>query len=169
MAAAELELHAFDSVASTLPSLVAAATGPWHVRHHRWGLKLWAGAEDEVARLHYELQLLGRRHVPEAKAFALEVGFHAELAGEANAAVAERLAAAEKTWRKALGEDATLGPFLGQPRWRRLSEVWLDPPIDAADCRFEMAERLATYAAVVQPLLADVTLVTGGSRRRARG
>jgi hypothetical protein len=84
---------------------------------------------------------------------ALEIGFHAEHKDKnANDEALNKLAAAEKRWRRELGKDAEVGPFIGYQSgtWRRLSEVW--DATDDPEIAIDAAERLATYIRTLEPL-----------------
>ena len=150
-----LQLHLFEQVADGLHSLVPPELGPWRQRNHRYGIKVWPGESASAPREHYEAQVVGPKQVPEAKVVALEVGFHAEYPrSEDNQAVLQRLLAAETRWRKALGAEATAGPFLGTDRpWIRLSETWLDPDLGDPELPFEVAARLTDYLVVLQKFM----------------
>lgn len=119
----------------------------------RYGIKLWVGPA-KPTRTHFEAQVLGRQHVDGTKGVALEIGFHAEERDEAkNQAALARLLAAEPTWRKRLGREATAGPFFGAEQWRRLSDAWLEPDLSGDDVAFEIASRLLDYVQALAPLL----------------
>ena len=111
----------------------------------RWSfanVKLWF----DEPREHYEVQWLDGRD--------LEVGFHAEhKSAERNQAALDRLLAGEATWRSALGDEPEAGVFLGgrPENWRRVSELWPDLSLDELDLAMEAADRLAAYAAALEP------------------
>ncbi len=151
---AQVELNLFDAVAVNLRALLPAALGEPQVRAQRYGIKVWFGSATPTKE-HYEAQVVGPRHVPEASTLALEVGFHAEHPKAAdNAAVLERLTAQEKRWRKTLGDEAIAGPFLGRrDDWRRVSETWPDPDLGEEDLAFELAARLTDYITALEPIL----------------
>jgi len=136
---------------------VAMALGrDLHVLPRRWNIKVWKGGSPDVCpRFHFEAQVLTARHVPGARTLGLEIGFHAEARDEAdNAAVLAALVAGERTWRRALGSEPVAGAFLGRAsRWRRISETWADPDLSGPDVVVEIADRLATYVAALDPLL----------------
>jgi hypothetical protein len=44
------------------------------------------------------------------------------------------------------------GDFLGRPGWQRVSETWADPDLSDPELCFEVADRLATYIAALEPL-----------------
>jgi len=147
------QLGLFEAVAEAVRGLADPSLGDVHARWHGYGVKLWFGAP-EPPRCHYEAQVVGARHVPAATALAVEVGFHAELrTGAENAAVLDRLLAAEASWRDVLGPEAVAGPFLGRDDWRRVSETWLDPDLGDPELAIELALRLADYADALEPLL----------------
>lgn len=146
-------LGTFDHVAMALGRGV-------HVRPTRWSIKVWSGGSAESCPpFHYEAQVLSARHVPGARTLGLEIGFHAEARDEAvNAAALDALLAAEKSWRKALGRDPVAGAFLGRAtKWRRVSETWADPDLSDPDVVIEIADRLATYVAAIDPVLRRAT------------
>lgn len=150
-----LQLHLFEQVADGLHSLVPPELGPWHQRNHRYGIKVWFGDAVKPAREHYEAQVLGPKHVPEATVLAIEVGFHAEHPSAAdNQAVLERLVGVEKRWRKVLGDEVVAGGFLGTGRdWTRVSETWPDPDLSDPELPFEVAARLTDYIVVLQQFM----------------
>lgn len=124
-------------------------------RVRRYGIKLWSGPVTPT-RTHFEAQVLGRHLVDGVTGVALEVGLHAEERDEAaNEAVLARLIAAEPGWRPRLGDEAVAGAFFGPEHWRRLSDVWIDPDLGAADVAFEIGGRLADYVEALTPVLAD--------------
>ena len=149
-----VELGVFEVVGEALRALVPAELGPVHQRSHRYGVKVWFGA-DKPTRAHYEAQVVGARHVADAKVLAIEVGFHAEHPRlEDNDAVLARLLGREPAWRKVLGDAAEAGPFLGRPDdWRRVSETWPDPDLDDPDLAMELATRLVDYVVALEPVL----------------
>ena len=129
----------FESVEGALRGLVG------HDAHIRWGfanVKLWF----DEPREHYEVQWLDGRD--------LEVGFHAEHRDEKrNQAALDRILAGEATWRTELGDEAEAGAFLGglPANWRRVSELWPDTDLADVDLAMEAADRLASYAAALEP------------------
>lgn len=149
-----MDIHLFDAVAVNLRALVPAELGEVQVKAHRYGIKVWFGPATPT-REHYEAQVVGPRHVPEASTLALEIGFHAEHPKPAdNEATMARLTAREKTWRKAIGKEAFAGPFLGsRDDWRRVSETWTDPDLGEEDLAFEVAARLTDYISALEPIL----------------
>lgn len=154
-----LQLHLFEQVADGLHSLVPAEVGPWRQRNHRYGIKVWFVADEAAAakpeRLHFEAQVVGAKHVPEARTVALEIGFHAEHPDPAvNRATLDALVAEERSWREALGDEAVAGGFLGRAKdWTRLSETWPDPDLGDPELPFELAARLTDYLVALRPLL----------------
>ena len=147
-----LDLGLFDQTADALRALVPADLGDLRCQARRWGLKVWFDA-DECPRQHYEAQVVGAKHVPEATVLAIEVGFHAEhpASGDNDAAFVG-IRAAEPSWRTELGDDAVCGAFLGRSGWLRLSETWPDPSLEDPELCFELADRLAAYVIAVEPL-----------------
>lgn len=154
-----MDIPLFEQVGELTRALVSTDLGPLRFRSHRRGVKVWLAVE-KPPRLHYEAQLVPRRFVDGGDGAVLEVGFHAEDGdvGINDAAVAA-IAASEGTWRIELGDEAVVGPFLGRPDdWRRCSETWNDPDLDApdvdeAEMAFEIASRLADYVNALQPIL----------------
>jgi hypothetical protein len=149
-----VDVHLFDAVEVNLRALVPVELGEVQVKAHRYGIKVWFGPATPT-REHYEAQVVGPRHVPEASTLALEIGFHAEHPKPAdNEATLARLTAKEKTWRKAIGKEAFAGPFLGsRDDWRRVSETWPDPDLGEEDLAFEVAARLTDYITALEPIL----------------
>lgn len=150
-----MEQHVFDEVAQALRGLLPSELGSLQVKAHRYGIKVWFGPE-KATREHYEAQIIGAKHVPEATVLALEVGFHAENRDPAeNERTLARLTAKEKTWRKALGPEATAAPFIDDRNgWQRLSEVWADPDLGDPDLAIEVATRLTDYITMLEPIRA---------------
>lgn len=160
--AERIEAHLFAEVAQLVRTMVPDGVGEVRIRSHRRGVKVWFDTE-RPTREHYEAQLLPVKHLADADAarassgMVLEVGFHSEHSDEPqNQAVADRLAAKTKLWRKELGKPAELDAFYGRDSWRRLSEVWhdIEDLDDEPDAAFEIACRLIDYIAVVEPILA---------------
>ena len=149
-----MEQSVFEFVADILPGLVPEELGAVRISAHRYGIKVWFGA-DKPTREHYEAQVVGAKDVPDAKVLAIEVGFHAEHTKEKdNEAVLAHLLASEKKWRKAVGAEPDAGPFLGRAEhWRRVSETWPDPDLGDADLAFEIAARLTDYVTALEPTL----------------
>ena len=149
-----MELGLFEQVGDAVVSLLGPAYDDAHRKAHRYGLKVWFGPK-KPTRAHYECQMIDRRLIDGRKGWAIETGFHAEHRDPAELeAVIERLRAAEKSWRKRLGPDAQLAPFLGRPdEWYRLSDTWIEP--DDPDLVVELAGRLTDYIEALEPVLAD--------------
>ncbi len=142
----------FDVVAEAARSMTPAELGELHVRSHRYGMKAWFGSSTPDKE-HYEAQVIGARYVDGAKVLGLEIGFHAEHPKTAeNDLVIDRLLAAETRWRKQLGDEVVVGPFLGRAdTWRRASETWADPDLDDEDLVLELAMRLVDYITALEP------------------
>ena len=150
-----MELGLFDEVAYLLRGMAPPDLGEFRERHHRYGIKVWFGPA-KPPREHYEAQVVGKKYVKGAKILALEVGFHAEHSDEkANEAALEKLASAEKKWRRELGKEPEVGVFLGADVWRRISETWIDPDLGEPDLAFEIAARLTDYVTALEPLRAS--------------
>lgn len=146
-------MELFEEVADALRSMVPPELGPPRCRWHRYGVKVWFGPETPT-RLHYEAQVVGPRHVPEAEVLALEVGFHAEeRKPDDNDAVLAHLTSVERRWRKTLGPAPVAGEFLGRDTWARLSETWLDPDLSDDELGLEVAARLTDYIEALEPIL----------------
>ena len=147
-------MELFEAVGEALRGMVAPELGTVRMRSHRYGIKVWFDTL-EAPRLHYEAQVLGAKHVAEAKVLAIEVGFHAEARKvEENDAAVAAVMKAEKRWRKVLGPEPVAAPFLGRPEdWRRISETWADPDLGDEDIAMELAARLADYVTAFEPLL----------------
>ena len=138
----------FEWVLDAFEGFAHDVDGELHSSSHRRGLKVWYG---DAMKEHYEAQLI-RLSKGEV---ALEIGFHAEYPKpEENDAVLARLAKREKTWRKALGDEAEVGEFIGSDRWRRISEVWEAPDPDDPEVAEEIAARLADYVLALEPIRA---------------
>jgi hypothetical protein len=147
-----LESSLFDDVADVVRGLVPPDLGPVHARARRYGIKVWFGPA-APPKEHYEAQVIGARAVKGAKILAVEIGFHCEhpRAGD-NDAVLDRLRANEKRWRRELGKEAVVGPFLGhQDAWRRVSETWPDPDLSEPELAFEVGARLTDYIRALEP------------------
>jgi hypothetical protein len=151
-----VEQHVFDEVAQALRSILPVELGALQTRAHRYGIKVWIGDAAKPPREHYEAQVIGAKHVPEAKVLAIEVGFHSEHPDPTeNERALAGLRAREKQWRKGLGPEATAAPFIDDRRgWQRLSEVWPDPDLGDPELAFEVAARLTDYITALEPLRA---------------
>jgi hypothetical protein len=148
-----MELALFEAVAEGCRSLVPPDLGTLRLRPRAYGLKAWIGSTDPP-RDHYEVQVVGARHVPGAELLAIEVGFHLEhRTVEENDLALGELVRQESRWRKALGPDAVAGPFIGRPEdWRRISEVWIDPDLGDPELALDLALRLTDYVCALEPL-----------------
>jgi hypothetical protein len=148
-----VEQHVFDEVAQALRGLLPPELGELHTRAHRYGIKVWFGPA-KPPREHYEAQVVGAKHVPDATVLAIEVGFHAENPDPAaNAAAVAALQGAERRWRRVLGPEAIAAPFLADRHgWQRLSETWADPDLGDPELAFEVAARLTDYITALEPL-----------------
>lgn len=143
----------FDEVAQALRGLLPPELGPLQTKAHRYGIKVWFGPAT-ATKEHYEAQVIGAKHVPEAEVLAIEVGFHTEHPDPAvNARTLTGLGAHEKRWRRGLGPSAVAGPFIDDRHgWGRLSETWPDPDLDDPDLALEVATRLTDYITTIEPL-----------------
>jgi len=148
-----MELQLFDEVGEVLRGLLPADIGELRTRHHRYGIKVWFGGE-KPTREHYEAQVIGARHVPEATVLAIEVGFHAEHRDPAdNERVLKKLLGHEKRWRPLLGREAVAGEFIDDRNgWQRLSETWSDPDLGEPELAMDLAARLTDYITALEPL-----------------
>jgi hypothetical protein len=148
----QLESSLFDEVADVVRGMVPPALGRVHHRAHRYGIKVWFES-DSPAREHYEAQVIGPQDVRGAKVLALEIGFHSEYPRLAeNEAVIARLMKREKQWRRVLGREAEVGPFLGgRDDWRRVSETWPDPDLGADELAVQLGARLVDYVTALEP------------------
>ena len=147
----------FEEVADALRGAGPDGLGELHCTYHRYGVKVWVGDSAKAPREHYEAQVVGRQHVPDAHAIAIEVGFHSEHSDAVdNERVISDLTRTQRTWRKQLGKDPVIGDFLGRAGgWRRVSEVWLDPDLHDPELVFELAGRLTEYLAALEPHRTD--------------
>ncbi len=149
-----MDLPLFDQVEDLVRALTPDELGEPRTRAHRRGVKVWFGA-DGAPRVHYEAQVLSRRHVDGGEGVALEIGFHSEHPDPArNDAELAALVEHERSWRRALGAAAEAGEFFGASNWRRLSEAWIEPDLDEPELAFEVASRLVDYLAAIQPIVA---------------
>jgi hypothetical protein len=146
----------FGDVADAMRGLVPKDLGQLRCTHHRYGIKVWFGP-DKPPREHYEAQVVGPEHAPDASVLALEVGFHAEHRNEAdNDAVISGLLRSESAWRPHLGDEAVVGTFLGHAEhWRRVSEIWPDPDLSDPELVIEVAARLTDYVTTLEPYRGD--------------
>ena len=149
-----MESSLFHDVGDALRGILPSELGTLQMRAHRYGIKVWFGT-DTATKEHYEAQVVGAKDVPGARTLALEVGFHAEHPkAAANDAVIARLTAHEKQWRREVGKEAEVAPFLGRAdNWRRISETWLDPDLGEPGLAFEIASRLVDYITALEPLV----------------
>ena len=147
-----VERSFFEWVFDAFEGFAGDVAGELHSSAHRRGVKVWyddALSPNTKGKEHYEAQLI-RGADGDA---ALEIGFHAEYAkADENDAVMAKLAVDERTWRKELGKEAIAGEFLGNDRWRRISEVWEAPDPDDPEATMEIAARLADYVIAIEPL-----------------
>lgn len=147
-----MELELFDQVADALRAMVPDELGDLRTQPRRWGIKVWFDAAD-CPREHYEAQVISAVHVPDAEVLAVEIGFHAEHPkAPDNAAALAPMVAAAAAWRPELGPDAVAGDFLGRSGWQRVSETWADPDLSDPEICFEVADRLASYITVLEPV-----------------
>ena len=149
-----MESSLFDDAGDALRGIVPAELGPMRMRAHRYGIKIWFGSQN-ATKEHYEAQVVGARDVPAARTLALEVGFHSEHPkAAANDDVIARIMTHEKQWRRTVGAEAEVAPFLGRAEhWRRISEIWLDPDLGEPGLAFEIASRLVDYITAIEPLV----------------
>ena len=146
-----VDVQLFEEVADVVCGLAPAELGRPQCRARRSGIKVWFG-DATPPREHYEAQLIGTDQVADARVLAIEVGFHAEHPqAPANDAVVERLLASEKRWRRTVGDEAVVGPFLGRREWRRISETWPDPDLGDPGLAFEVGARLVDYITAIEP------------------
>ena len=147
-----MELELFDQVADALRAMVPGELGELRTQPRRWGIKAWFELDD-CPREHYEAQVISAAHVEGAEVLAVEVGFHAEHPKPAeNAAALAPLLATAAAWQRELGPEAIAGDFLGRGGWQRVSETWSDPDLSDPEVCFEVADRLAAYMTVLEPL-----------------
>ena len=145
-------MELFDEVGEVVRGLVPRELGELRQRSHKYGVKVWFDTE-KPTREHYEAQVIGKRYVPEASVLAIELGFHAENTKVVdNEAVIAALLQREKKWRKALGQEAIVGEFLGRDTWRRISETWPDPDLEDPELVLELGTRLTDYVCAIEPL-----------------
>ena len=147
-----MELQLFDEVGEVLRGLVPGELGELRCRHHRYGIKVWFD-DEKPSREHYEAQLIGAKHVPDATVLAIEVGFHTEHRDPAeNERILKELVSREPRWRKALGTDVVAGAFIDDRHgWQRVSETWPDPDLGDPELAMELAVRLTDYITALEP------------------
>ena len=143
----------FDVAAQAVRGMAPPELGELQTRAHRYGIKVWFGPA-KPPREHYEAQVVGAEHVPDAEILAIEVGFHAENPDPTlNEQALAALTAQEKRWRRALGPEAVGGTFIADRNgWQRLSETWPDPDLDDPELALEIAARLIDYITALEPL-----------------
>ncbi len=140
----------FEQVRDALRTVVAAQYEAFGGYAHGYGLKVTLG-DGERTKEHYEVQLVRGEG---AGSIQLEIGFHSEYPkADRNDAVLERLSAHKTQWRKTLGKDPVMGPFIGNDRWRRVSETWDDFDFRDSELVFEVTHRLAEYIETFEPIL----------------
>ncbi len=136
----------FESVADALVNFLPPSRRDFSHYCTSANFKLWYGAERKE---HYEVQHIASRG-------ALEIGFHSEHSNRTrNDDVVAQLLAAEKKWRRTLGSDVEVGPFIGAQSgsWRRVSEVWRAAHWDSDEATaVDAAERLAIYIKTFEPI-----------------
>lgn len=136
----------FETVGDALVNFLPPSMRRFESYHTSANVKVWYGSPRQE---HYEVQRIASRG-------ALEIGFHAEHSNRArNDEVVAKLVAAERKWRRVLGKDVEVGPFIGAQSgsWRRVSEVWRAAQWDADPATaVEAAERLAVYITTLEPL-----------------
>jgi len=148
----DMDPDLFAQVGDIVHSLCGGALADMRMNNHRFGIKVWFGSV-KPTRSHYEAQMLRRKKVDGKEGMCLEIGFHSEHPElEQNVAELDILLAAEKKWRKALGQEATAGEFFDADVWRRLSDVWFDPDLSEPDTAMEIAGRLSDYLLVLEPI-----------------
>ena len=135
----------FEQVVEALVGFLPSERQQFSSRVSARNAKVWF----DEAREHYEVQMMRRDGAP-----VLEIGFHAEHADAARSeAVLSRLVATERRWRRSLGKEVELGPFLGRAgSWRRASETWDGADLSDPGAAVEAADRLAEYITAFEPL-----------------
>src|SRR5262245_46441416 len=140
----------FEQVRDALLGAVAPEYGDFGGYAHGFGIKVTYGT-GERTKEHYESQIL--RAGPDGR-LSLEIGFHSEYPkATRNDEVLDALLAREARWRKVLGKEPVAGPFLGNDRWRRVSETWTEFDFRDPDLPFEVSDRLAMYIEAFEPIL----------------
>jgi hypothetical protein len=144
----------YEAVADALVNFLPPSLRDFQHYYTAHNIKLWYGDNRQE---HYEVQHIGERFLKGVKRKksgpALEIGFHAEhREKERNEDVVGRILAKERTWRKALGADVEVAPFiyLQTGTWRRVSELW--PDDGDGELAIDAAERLATYIRALEPV-----------------
>ncbi len=146
----------FDQIDDELRGLLGRALNGYRSVRTGGLIKLWF---DDPAS-HFEAQRISARSAPEGRP-VMEVGLHLEHpSARMNDQILERLLGCRDAWRADLPR-AEAGPAFGPQsgRWRRLSELLDDEadqapgPLDDPDLASEVAERLARYVRILQPLL----------------
>ena len=140
----------FEQIRDGLITVVGPSYANFGGYAHGYGVKVTLGTGDRTKE-HYEAQLIrGRGDGP----IEIEIGFHSEYSkADQNDAVLALVCAHEKKWRKRLGSEPVVGPFLGNDRWRRISETWDQFDFRDPECAFEITHRLAEYIEAFEPLL----------------
>ncbi len=143
--------HLFDEVEDVVRGMAPDGLGDLQIRARRWGIKVWFGSA-EPQRVHYEAQMIRRSHLDGGEGMALEIGFHAEEKDEAkNQAELDLLIKQKPKWKKELGGDVETGAFLGNTKWRRISEVWLQPDLEDPEAGLEIGSRVVDYLEILEP------------------
>jgi hypothetical protein len=149
----------FEAVVDALVGFLPPELDDFNCKPHWSGVKVWYGDEH---REHYECQYVAR---PDGEPGpALEIGFHSEHPNpKHNAEVLAALTTAERRWRRALGNAAEAGPFMGSQAdtWIRVSEFWLDDEVLQPDAAIDAADRLAQYIAALEPVRARHAAAVG--------
>jgi hypothetical protein len=139
-----LERGFFEWVFDAFEGFAGEVDGTLHHTSHGRGLKVWY---DDAKKEHYEAQLI-RQADGEV---GLEIGFHSEYSKAAENDIVLANIIPTETWRKDLGAEAVVGEFIGNDRWRRISEVWESPDPDDPEAVVEIAARLADYVIALEP------------------
>ncbi|MGI9621598.1 MAG: hypothetical protein ACR2PK_02080 [Acidimicrobiales bacterium] len=146
-----MELPLFDQVDDLVRAMTPEQLGTLKTRVHRRGIKIWFETE-KAPPLHYEAQVLNRRHVDGTEGGALEIGLHAEHGDEAaNDAIVQALSDNSVQWRRSLGSEAEIGSFFGAEGWRRVSEAWIEPDLDDPETALAIAARVVDYIDALEP------------------
>lgn len=148
-----MEPEFFAIVEDVARSLSDDSLGQMHTKSHRYGTKVWFDSVEPL-RTHFEAQVMGRQHIDGEQGVAVEIGWHGEeRSEETNEQTMQALVAHEPKWRSALGPEAEAGEFFNASKWRRISEVWIDPDLSEQDSDVEIGARLADYINALQPVL----------------